>query len=345
MPLFIQRRTGCCPAATYRALLLGSLVAIVAIVPLGLHPGLQTAQAQEYPGRPIRIIAPSTPGGGFDLVARVLGNQLSQQMGQQIVVENRPGGGTLLGTQTIARAPADGYHLLVGGLSNFALNMGLYKQPGYDPVADFVPLRIVVSHSYTLIARKDLAQSTLKDVFAFARANPGKLTIGSSGPGSGQYILAMFVRSLGNVDILMVPYKGAQPVYQDLLAGRVDLFFDNSTTTRSYLQSGQAKALAVSSRQRAPDAPQVPTINETGAFQLEMETWFGWFAPAKTPPAVVERLRAELDKATQLAEIRTRLEQNAGRSLRMSSAESEAFVKAEVSKWTGLMKQAGIVPE
>ena len=341
MPLFIQRRTGCCPAATYRALLLGSLVAIVAIVPLGLHPGLQTAQAQEYPSRPIRIIAPSTPGGGFDLVARVLGNQLSQQMGQQIVVENRPGGGTLLGTQTIARAPADGYHLLVGG---FAIVPAMSKVR-YDPVADFVPLRIVVSHSYTLIARKDLAQSTLKDVFAFARANPGKLTIGSSGPGSGQYILAMFVRSLGNVDILMVPYKGAQPVYQDLLAGRVDLFFDNSTTTRSYLQSGQAKALAVSSRQRAPDAPQVPTINETGAFQLEMETWFGWFAPAKTPPAVVERLRAELDKATQLAEIRTRLEQNAGRSLRMSSAESEAFVKAEVSKWTGLMKQAGIVPE
>ena len=239
MTLFAQQRN----TARRQGWLPGAVLAISAVLLGSLLSGLHSAptQAQEYPARPIRIIAPSTPGGGFDLVARVLGNQLSQQMGQQIVVENRPGGGTLLGTQTIARAPADGYHLLVGGLSNFALNMGLYKQPGYDPVADFIPLRIVVSHSYTLIARKDLAQSTLKDVFAFARANPGKLTIGSSGPGSGQYILAMFVRGLGNVDILMVPYKGAQPVYQDLLAGRVDLFFDNSTTTRPYLQSGQAK--------------------------------------------------------------------------------------------------------
>jgi tripartite-type tricarboxylate transporter receptor subunit TctC len=318
---------------------------ILAIVALALCGGAGAAVAQDYPNKPVRILAPSTPGGGFDLVARVLGNKLSEQMGQQFVVENRSGGGTLLGTQTIARAPADGYHLLVGGLSNMALNMGLYKQPGYDPLADFVPLRIVVSHSYTLVGRRDLPMGTLKEVFASARANPGKLTIGTSGPGSGQFILATLLRSLGNVDILAVPYKGAQPVYQDLLAGRLDLFFDNTTTTRPYIDSGQVKALAVSSRQRAPDGPQIPTLGETGMVALEMETWFGLFAPAKTPPAVIERLRAEIDKAMQSPEVRTRLQQGSGRIVQLSTAETEALLRTEVAKWTGLLRKAGVVPE
>lgn len=301
--------------------------------------------AQDYPLKPVRILAPSTPGGGFDLVARVLGNKLSEQMGQQFVVENRAGGGTLLGTQTIARAPADGYHLLVGGLSNMALNAGLYKAPGYDPLADFIPLRIVVSHSYTLVGRKDLPAASLQEVFAMARAEPGKLTIGASGPGSGQFILASLLRGLGGIDILVVPYKGAQPVYQDLLAGRLDLFFDNTTTTRPYIDSGQVKAFAVSSRQRAPDGMQVPTLGETGLIKLEMETWFGLFAPAKTPPAVVERLRAEIDKAMQSPEVRTRLQQGSGRIVQLPAAETEAFLKAELGKWTGLLRKAGVVPE
>lgn len=266
-------------------------------------------------------------------------------MGQQFVVENRPGGGTLLGTQTVARAPADGYNLLVGGLSNMVLNVGLYKQPGYDPLTDFVPLRLVVCHSYTLVGRKDLPLDSLKELFAYARANPGKLTIGSSGPGSGQFILASLLRSLGNVDLLQIPYKGAQPVYLDLLAGRVDLFFDNTTTTRPYIDSGQVRALAVSSRQRAADGLQTPTLIETGVMDLEMETWFGMFAPARTPPAVVERLRAEIDKAMQSAEVRTRLQQGSGRILQLSTPETEALLKSETAKWTSLLKKAGIVPE
>ncbi len=298
-----------------------------------------------YPNKPIQVVAPSTAGGGFDLVGRVLGVKLSEQMGQQFVVENKPGSGTLVGTQTIAKSPADGYHILVGGLSNMALNMGLYKQPGYDPINDFIPLRLVVSHSYTLVGTKSLPANNLKDLLTYAKANPGKLNIGSSGPGSGQFILATLLRSLGNVDILQVPYKGAQPVYMDLIAGRVDLFFDNSTTTRSYLEAGQVKGIAVSSRMRAPDAPSIPTLKETGAMDLEMETWFGWFVPAKTPMPIVEKLRSEIDKAMSNPEVRTRLQQGSGRILQMSTSETDAFIKSEVSKWTQLLKQAGIVPE
>ena len=142
------------------------------------------AHAQDFPSKPVPILAPSASGGGFDLVARVLGAKLSEQMGRQFFIENRSGGGTLLGTQTIARAPADGYHILVGGLSNMALNMGLYKQPGYEPLSDFIPLRLVVSHSYTLVGRNDLPFNTVKDLMTYARANPGKLNFGTSGPAS-----------------------------------------------------------------------------------------------------------------------------------------------------------------
>jgi tripartite-type tricarboxylate transporter receptor subunit TctC len=301
--------------------------------------------AQDYPSKPIRILAPSASGGGFDLVARVLGAKLSEQMGQQFFIENRSGGGTLLGTQTIARAPADGHHIVVGGLSNMALNLGLYKQPGYDPLSDFIPLRLVVSHSYTLVGRNDLPFNTVKELMAYARANPGKLNFGTSGPGTGQYILAALMRGLGKVDMQLVPYKGAQPVYLDLLGGRVDLFFDNSTTTRSFIEAGQLKPFAVSSRQRAPDAPQIPTLIETGAIDMEMETWFGLFIPAKTPSAIVERLRKEIDIAMLSPEVRKKLQQGSGRILHMNTVETEAMLKSEINKWPRLLRTVGIAQE
>jgi tripartite-type tricarboxylate transporter receptor subunit TctC len=303
------------------------------------------APAQDYPSRPVRVVVPSAPGGGFDLVGRVLAQKLGEQTGQAFVVENRPGAGTLLGTQLAARSAPDGYTLVVGGLSNIALNMGLYKEPGYDSLVDFTSVGLVVSHSYTLVARRDLPLASLAEVIAFARANPGKLNIGTGGLGSGQHIGAAIITALTGVDIVKVPYKGAQPVYQDLLAGRVDLFYDNTTTTRPYVESGQVKALAVSSRERAPTMPQLPTLIETGVVELEMETWFGLFAPARTSRAVIERLRAEVDRATRSAEVRSRLEMGSGRSLRVAPAETEAFVRSEVAKWTGLLRKAGIEPE
>jgi tripartite-type tricarboxylate transporter receptor subunit TctC len=303
------------------------------------------ALGQEYPARLVHVIVPSAPGGGFDLVGRVLAQKLSEQTGQPFVVENRPGAGTLLGSQLASRAAPDGYTLLVGGLSNIALNMGLYKAPGYDSLADLVPVTLVVSHSYTLVGRKDLPQGTLREVIDFARANPGKLNIGTSGPGTGQYVIAALLIAAGGVDIQKIPYKGAQPVYQDLLAGRVDLFFDNTTTAAPYIEAGQVKPLAVSSRERVAAMPRVPTVTETGLLDLEMETWFGLFAPARTPRPVIDRLRAEIDKATRVPDVRRRLEQGSGRSLQMAPAQTEAFVRAEVPRWIALIRKAGITPE
>jgi len=308
---------------------------------------LRSAQGsgQDYPVRPVRIVAPSAPGGGFDLVGRVLAQKLGEQTGQPFVVENRPGAGTLVGSQLVARAAPDGYTLLVGGLSNIALNMGLYKAPGYDSLADLAPISLVVSHSYTLVGRKDLPQGSLREAIAFARANPGKLNMGTSGPGTGQYVLAALLIAAGRVDIQKVPYKGAQPVYQDLLASRIDLFFDNTTTAAPYIEAGQVKPLAVSSRERVAALPQVPTVRETGLLDLEMETWFGLFAPARTPRAVIDRLRAQIDRAVEQPEVRKRLEQGSGRSLHMGPAETEAFVRAEVPRWIALVRKAGIAPE
>jgi len=319
--------------------------ALATTLAISLASSWAHAQSADYPVKPVKIIAPSAAGGGFDLVGRVLAAKLSEQLGHQFVVENRSGGGTLVGTQTAAKSAPDGYTLLVGGLSNMALNMGLYKQPGYDPLQDFVPLRLVVSHSYTLIGRKDLPFNNLKELISYSQAHPNKLNIGSSGPGTGQFILASLLQTVGKADLQIIPYKGAQPVYLDLLADRVDLFFDNSTTTRPHITNNRVKAFAVSSRQRAPDAPNIPTLFETGVMDLEMETWFGLFAPAKTPPAVVEKLRQEIDKAMKLPEVRTALSQGSGRLLSMNTAETEAMLKSEYQKWPALLNKAGVKPE
>ena len=308
--------------------------------------GYPLAHAQDpYPVRPVKVIAPSAPGGGFDLVGRVLSQKLSEGLGQQFIVENRPGSGTLLGTQAVIRAPADGYTLLVGGLSNIALNMGMYREPGYDALTDLQPISLVTSHSYTLIGRKDLALNSFKEVVAFARAQPGKLNFATSGPGSGQYVGAAVMMNVLSLNMVGVPYKGAQPAYQDLLSGRVDLFYDNTTTAKPFIDSGRVKAFAISSRERSYGLPNVPSFVETGVFDWEMESWFGLFAPAKTPRPIIERLRAEIDKAMQNADVRNTLNQGSARTIRLSPTETQSFVRAEVQKWTALVRKAGVTAE
>jgi tripartite-type tricarboxylate transporter receptor subunit TctC len=304
-----------------------------------------SAQAQDYPGRPVKIVAPNPPGGGFDLVARVVAQQLSQQVGQQFIVENRTGAGTLIGTEAVAKAPADGYTLLVGSFSNIAANAGLYRALPYDPLADFVPVGMVVSYSYALVSRRDLPQSSLREILDFARANPGKLTYGSGGVGTGQHVAAAVLAQITGVQMVHVPYRGAQAAYQDLLSGRVDLIFDNAGTAKPYVDDDRVKAFAVSSAQRFAGLPNLPTVNETGVARMELEAWFGIFVRSGTPAPVVERLRAEMARAMQTPELLARFEKGGGRILRMSGAEAEAFVKSQVATWSKLIRDAGIAAE
>jgi len=310
---------------------------------LGLALSLAPAAfAQDFPTKPVRIIVPQPPGGGFDSVARQMADKLGPLLGQAVVVENRPGAGTLVGTEAAAKAPADGYTLVVGALSNLALNPGLYAKLPYDPLRDFTPIGLVVSYSYTLVARKDLPQNTLKELIDFARANPGKVTYASGGNGSGQHIAPAVMAHLAGVKMEHVPYKGAQAAYQDVIAGRVDVFFDVTPTARPQVDAGTVKALAVSSRERQPVHPGVPSVMETGIAALDMETWFGLFAPAATPPAALSRLRAELAKVTAMPDVAERFTKSGGRALRLSLAETEALVRRDVERWTKVIREAGI---
>jgi tripartite-type tricarboxylate transporter receptor subunit TctC len=300
------------------------------------------ALAQTYPERAIKIIVPQPPGGGFDTVARVLADRLSPLLGQPLLVENRPGAGTLVGTEAAAKAPADGYTLLLGALSNIALNPGLYDRLAYDPLRDFVPVGLAVTWSYTLVARKDLPHKDLNDLVAFARANPEQVTYASAGRGSGQHIAMAVTAQLAGIKLTHVTYRGAQAAYQDVLGGRVDLFFDISSTARAQVDAGSVRALAVSSRARQPMHPQVPSVAETGVAGLDMESWFGLFAPAAVPAATLARLRVELSKVLADPEVAALFANTGGRLLNLSPAETEALIKRDVERWTKLIREAGI---
>ena len=318
-----------------RALVLGSLTALTGT---GVH-------AQSYPGRPVRIIVPTTPGGGYDNLGRLVAERLSPEIGVSVVVENRTGGGTLVGTQVAAGAPPDGYTLVVGGLANMALNAGLYRNPQYDPVHDFVPIALVASFSYCLVARRDLPQNTLSELLAFARANPGKLNMATGGTGSGQHVAAVMLRRLGNIQMVEIPYKGAQAAYTDLVGGRVDLFFDNTTTAQPLIEAGRIKAIATSGSRRDAALPHVPTAVEAGLGGMELESWIGIFAPARTPIAVVSRLREAMVKVIAQADLRKRLEDGGWRMLDLDPASTERFVRAEAERWPRFLKEAGISGE
>lgn len=302
------------------------------------------AQSTAWPAKPLRVIVPQPAGGGFDFVARQLSERLSRALAQPVVVENRPGSGTLVGTEAAAKAPADGYTLLTGSVSNIALNMGLYPALPYDSLRDFEAVGLAVSYSYTLMARKDLPFVSLADIIAHARANPGKLTYASAGVGSGQHVLAAALWHLAGVQVVHVPYRGAQAAYQDLLGGRVDLFFDLSSTARAQVDAGSVKALAVSGAQRNPMHRDVPTVIESGV-ALDLESWFGFFVPARTPVDVQERLRAELARIAGQPELQDIFRKAGGTPLTLSLADTRALVQRDVQRWSRLVREMGIRAE
>lgn len=306
---------------------------------------LSHAQGSNYPNRVVKVVVPQPPGGGFDFVGRLLADRMGKQMGQGFVVENKPGSGTLVGTDFVAKSAPDGYTLLVGSVSNLALNPGLYRNLPYDSLKDFEPLGLAVGYSYTLMARKDLPLASLKEVVAYAKVNPGKLTYASAGNGSGQHVLAAALWYLAGVEITHVPYRGAQAAYQDLLGGRVDLFFDLSPTARVQVDGGTVKVLAVSGGARNPMHPDVPTLQETGVAALELESWFGYFAPAKTPPEVLARLRSDLAKVIAAPDVTEAFRKAGGKPMSLDTGETRALVQRDVERWTRLIRDAGIKAE
>jgi tripartite-type tricarboxylate transporter receptor subunit TctC len=302
--------------------------------------GAAFAQA-DFPNKPLKIIVPQPPGGGFDFVGRTLAEHLGRALGQGVVVENKPGSGTLVGTDAAAKAAPDGYTLLVGSVSNMVLNSGLYASLPYDPVRDFEPVGNAVAYSYTLMARKDLPVASLAELLAKAKAQPKAFTYASAGNGSGQHVIAAALWHQAGVELLHVPYKGAQAAYQDLLGSRVDVFFDLAPTARGQISGGTVKGLATSGAQRNPMHPDLPTLRESGV-DLDLESWFGLFAPAKTPPAALARLRSELLKVANLPEVKEIFTKAGGRPMPLSADDTRAMLARDLDRWTRLVRAAGI---
>jgi len=303
--------------------------------------GVVTARAEgSYPDRPVKIVVPIAPGGSYDLVGRLLADALSKRTGQAFFVENKVGAGTVVGTVAAAQSEPDGYTLLVGGLSNMAFNSALYSKLAYDPLRDFVPVALVYRFGYVMVGRKNLPQTSLQDIVAAAKAGPGSVTVATAGVGNGQQLTAAAFMKAAGVKFLQVPYKGSPPAFTDLLAGRVDLFFDSIAAALPYIQAGQARGIAVLSSKRSPLAPDVPTMSESGVTGLDVDSWLGLFAPAKTPPQAIARLRGEIRAA--LPDLRERFEKSGGEAWDLPDDELAAFVASEHAIWTRLIRDAGI---
>jgi len=298
------------------------------------------ARAQTYPDRPVRIIVPIGPGGSYDLVGRHLADVLSRRMGQTFVVENKPGAGTVVGTQAASQSEPDGYTLVMGGLSNMAFNSALYSKLGYDPLKDFVPVALVYKFGYVMVARKDLPQAKLQDIVAAAKASPGAISVATAGVGTGQQLVAAAFMKAAGVKFLEVPYRGSPPAFTDLLAGRIDLFFDSIAAGLPYVQSGQARGIAVLSSKRSPLALDVPTMSEAGVSGLDVDSWLGIFAPAKTPPEILARLRRDI--RASLPELKERFEKSGGEVWDVPDDKLAGFVASEYEAWTKLIREAGI---
>ena len=298
------------------------------------------ASAQNYPNHPVKIIVPIGPAGSYDILGRLIADQLSRRLNQSFVVENRPGAGTIVGTKAVIAAEPDGYTLLVGGLSNIVFNAGLYKSLPYDPLTDLVPVALVLNISYTLVGSPSLPYKTPKEIIAAAKANPGSIKLANAGVGTGQHVVGAAFQAITGTKMLDVPYRGSSLAFPDLLSGRVDLFFDSTPAALPYVKSGQAKGIAVLAARRHPDAPDVPTMTESGVAGLEIDSWIGIFAPAKTPPAVIALLQKHIADAGP--ELKTKLAAVGGELMDVPADKLNAVVKADYDKWLKIIKDAGI---
>jgi tripartite-type tricarboxylate transporter receptor subunit TctC len=300
------------------------------------------AAAQEYPSRTVRLIVPIGPGGGTDILGRHVAQKLGERFKQSVIVENRPGAGSLVGTEYVAKAPADGYTILVGGIFNMVMNRALIKTMAYDPLRDFVPLGYLSAYPFVLVSRSDLPASSLAELVQYTKERPGKLTYGSAGIGTLQHVWgAILFKSLG-LDMVHVPFKGAPPAHQEMLAGRLDVMIDNLSAAKHLVQSGRLKAFAVTSEQRSAHLENVPTVNETGVVKFDGESWFALFAPVATPAPAVATLRSALAEMVQDPEFGARVERDGGRVLAIPPAQHRKFLQDEVERWSRLVAQYGV---
>lgn len=299
---------------------------------------IPAAQAQTYPVKPIRIISPYTAGGLGDLVPRAIGTGLTEALGQQILVENRPGASQAIGMQLVARSPADGYTLVYGSVTSLAINPAVTKDLPYDPVKDFAPLSLCVTTPLFLVTHPSVPAKNVKELIALAKRQPGKLTFASGGNGSSNHLAGELLKLLAGVDLLHVPYKGAGPAMIDVMAGHVDMMLGAAGLAEA--RAGRVKVLGVTSAKRASAAPDLPTLAEAGVKGYESTIWFGLLAPAGTPQPIVNRLSQEIGKVLQQKSLRDRFN-----TVDLTPTTPEGFaahIQREIPKWRRVVTEAKI---
>jgi tripartite-type tricarboxylate transporter receptor subunit TctC len=300
------------------------------------------AHAAAYPEKPVRVIVGLAAGGGTDISARILAQKLSDTLGQSFVVDNRPGAGSMLGIELAAKAPPDGYTLIMVS-PEFAVNPGLHAKVPYDAVRDFAPIAQVVYGQYFLSVRNPGSINSVRELISYAKANPRRLNYASSGNGSANHLSGELFKTMAGVDMVHVPYKGSGPSVTALLSGEVQLVISSTTAIIQHIRSGRAKALAVTGPKRAAMAPDVPTVVEAGLPGYVVTGWFGLLAPAKTPPAIIERLNAEINRV--LPSLRERYAELGTELVGGSSRDFGTFIKSELAKWTQVVKVSGAKPD
>ena len=300
------------------------------------------AQAQSYPAKPIHLIVPFPPGGGNDTVARAIAQQIGPDLGQPVVVDNRPGAGGSVGAELAAKAPPDGYTLFLAGVGSHAVNPNLHARLPYDPVRDFAPITLVASAPSVLVVNPAVPARSVAEFTAYARANPGKLNYASNGQGSAAQLAAAMYESMAGVMMVHVPYKGIAPALTDLLSGEVQLMFGTVVALVPHIQAGKLRALAVTSRSRSALLPEVPTLAESGLPDYEAGSWYGIMAPAGTPRDIIERLHAAIVKALAQPEVAKRLAAEGAIVIGSTPAAFGAHVKAELARVAAVVRAAGI---
>jgi len=303
------------------------------------------AHAQVYPVKPIRMIVAYPPGGGTDIVGRTLAQKLGESLGQSVVVENRGGASGNIGTELAARAAPDGYTILMGNVAPNAINVSLFKELPFDPVADFAPVSLVASTPNILVVHPLTRARTVKEVIALAKAKPGAFNFASAGVGSSSHLAGELFRILAGADIVHVPYKGAGPAMVDVLSGQVQLYFATMPAAMPHVKTGKLAPVAVTSARRSQALPDLPTIAESGVPAYEASTWYGVLAPAHTPSAVVARLHGDIAKILADAALHARLADQGFDPVGSSPEEFGAYIKSEILKWGKVIRDAGIRPE
>ncbi|MFM9886399.1 MAG: Bug family tripartite tricarboxylate transporter substrate binding protein [Burkholderiales bacterium] len=303
------------------------------------------ALAQSYPSKPVRFIVPFPPGGSADILARTIGQKMSEGLGQSIVIDNRPGAGTAIGAEATAKSAADGYTIMIGTVSSHAINPSLNAKLAYDPIRDFTPISPVASIPFALLVHPSLPAKNIEELIAVARAKPGVLNFSSAGNGTSNHLAGELFKSMARIDLVHIPYKGSAPALNDLLAGQVNMMFDLVLTAAPHVKAGTVRAIAVTGKERSGVLPTVRTIAESGLPEYEVSAWFGIFAPANLPAPVVQSLNKEVVRIMQLADVRERLASQGAEPMSGSSAAFTEFVRGELAKWSGVVKAAGMRSE